>query len=86
MLVVRGVATDDSAVAQVKVGDKLATSLRGDFAEWEVVLPAAQLPEIVAIATDEAGNVEPRGHRVSLEGVPAPSIRPASHPAGHHGE
>ncbi len=86
MLVVRGVATDDSAVAQVKVGDKLATSLRGEFAEWEVVLPAAQLPEIEAIATDEAGNVEPRGHRVSLEGVPAPSIRPASHPAGHHGE
>jgi hypothetical protein len=64
---VRGTASDNARVKRVEINGQPATSLRGDFAEWEVQLPmAAGQQQITATATDAAGNVEPRPHAVRL--------------------
>jgi hypothetical protein len=64
---VRGTATDNRHVATVKVNGQPATSLRGDFSEWQVELPlAANVTQLVAEATDTAANVELRPHIIAL--------------------
>jgi len=65
---VRGVATDNREVTSVEVNGKPAKSLHGDFSEWEIRLPVpGSTKEIVARATDSAGNIEPRPHSMQLD-------------------
>src|SRR5262245_57842247 len=61
---VRGTASDNGEVKAVMVNGQSARSLRGDFCEWEITLPAAA--KFSALATDAAGNVELRPHVISL--------------------
>jgi hypothetical protein len=64
---IRGTATDNRRVATVKVNGQPATSLRGDFSEWQVELPvASNVTQLVAEATDTAANVELRPHIIAL--------------------
>ena len=64
---IRGTATDNRRVATVKVNGQPATSLRGDFSEWQVEFPlASRVTQLVAEATDSAGNVELRPHNIAL--------------------
>ncbi len=66
-LVVRGSTTDNGTVKEVKVNNVAARSTRGNFAEWEAILPAPQgMLQLKAFATDEADNVEKRPHLISL--------------------
>jgi len=60
---VRGIASDNGEVKTVTVNGQPAKSLRGDYSEWEVTVPAAAL-NLTAQATDAAGNIEPRPHVV----------------------
>jgi hypothetical protein len=48
-------------VARVLVAGKEARSVRDDFAEWEIELPAG-IESFSAHAVDPAGNEEPRPH------------------------
>jgi hypothetical protein len=59
-----GTSVDDERVAGVLVAGEQAQSVRGDFAEWEIELPAevAASDELTAAAIDDAGNMEPRPH------------------------
>jgi uncharacterized protein (TIGR03067 family) len=67
-LVVRGTTADDGRVRAVLVNGRQATAAAPNFAEWEVTLPgpAAGETTVQARAVDEAGNVEPRPHRVRV--------------------
>jgi hypothetical protein len=63
-LKVFGTSVDDERVAGVLVAGEQAESVRGDFAEWEIELPAeiAATADLTAAAIDDAGNMEPRPH------------------------
>jgi hypothetical protein len=64
-LLVRGTTSDNGTVKRVLVNGQAARALRPDFAEWEVVLSAAQAGRrLRAHAEDAAGNVEKRAHVV----------------------
>jgi uncharacterized protein (TIGR03067 family) len=65
-LLVRGTASDNEAVEAVRVNGHAATATAPNFAEWEVTLEgiAGGDVELTACAVDDAGNVEPRPHRV----------------------
>ena len=64
---IRGTATDNRRVATVKVNGQPATSLRGDFSEWQVELPlASNVTQLVAEATDTTANVELRPHIITI--------------------
>jgi len=69
---IRGTTSDNGDVKQVLVNGKPATSVRANFAEWEIVLddPRPASANITAYAEDTAGNVEKLAHVVSL---PAPA-------------
>lgn len=64
-LEVRGTTADNGPVKRVTVNEHEAEPVRENFAEWQVTLDPTQLneTEIVAQATDSAGNVEPVPHR-----------------------
>lgn len=65
--IVRGVTSDNGTVKRVVVNECEARALRPNFAEWEVIVPAALAStELRAFAEDAAGNIEPRPHVVSL--------------------
>lgn len=71
---ISGTTSDNRRVRAVVVNGHEASPLREDFAEWETLVdaPADSHPLIVsAFATDAAGNVEPRPHRIewSSDGV-----------------
>jgi hypothetical protein len=76
-LEVRGSTADNGPVKKVTVNDREATPLRENFAEWQIILDDAQSSsgELVAQASDSAGNVEPVPHRRSL-GEFEPLARP----------
>ena len=61
---IRGTSSDNGLVKAVTVNGQPAKSLRGDYSEWEITVPAAA--QLTAQATDAAGNVEPRAHVVTL--------------------
>jgi hypothetical protein len=63
-----GSTADSSDVVSVKVNDKLATSVRAAFAEWEITLdaPPPGPTTISAFAQDSAGHVEPRPHVIVI--------------------
>jgi len=64
---IRGTVSDNGVVTGVAVNGKAAEAVRGNFAEWEIELPlAAADKKITVLATDAAGNVEPRPHVVLL--------------------
>jgi hypothetical protein len=64
---IRGTTSDNAAVSGVKVNGRPAKAVRANFAEWEIELPVtASEKMITALASDAAGNVEPRPHVVSL--------------------
>jgi len=58
--VVRGTTADNGVVQRVLVNGQEARALRGNFAEWEVVLEGAAKGDlkVQAHAEDAAGNVE----------------------------
>ena len=66
---VRGTTSDNGVVKRVIVNKQEAKALRPNFAEWEIVLGAVSEQTLVltAHAEDDAGNVEPRPHRVMKE-------------------
>ena len=59
---IRGVASDNGVIKTVIVNGRPATATAPNFAEWEVVLEAADA--ITAHAEDAAGNVETHAHIV----------------------
>jgi hypothetical protein len=61
-LIVRGVTADNGPVRRVLVNGLAATPTRENFAEWEVVVPAAG--RVAAHAEDVAGNVERLPHEI----------------------
>jgi hypothetical protein len=63
-LTVRGTTSDNGAVRRVLVNGKAATALAPNYAEWEVVLDAAET--LTAHAEDAAGNVETLPHVVAV--------------------
>jgi hypothetical protein len=76
----RGATADASDIKAVHVNDKLARSVRGSFAEWEISLDApADKPFCVFASSEDAfGNVENSPH-LRYAGV---QVKPASPPAG----
>ncbi|MEN9576424.1 MAG: hypothetical protein RL514_4279 [Verrucomicrobiota bacterium] len=58
-----GTTSDNGGVKSVSVNKVEARALRPNFAEWEVVLDAAQ-GRLEAVAQDEAGNIERTPHMV----------------------
>jgi hypothetical protein len=67
--VLRGTTSDNGPVKRVMVNGQNARPLRANYAEWEVALSTtAAGVELKAFAEDEAGNVEPRLHRLALVG------------------
>ena len=64
---VRGSATDNNTVKSVVVNGLPATSLRGDYSEWECRVPFENAPrhELTAQATDAQGLKEPVPHFVA---------------------
>lgn len=64
---VHGVCQDNGNVAQIQVNGEAATSLRDNFAEWEIVLKSSPENRVVAIATDATGNRELLPHEVRVE-------------------
>src|SRR5262249_27577929 len=66
---VRGSTADDGVVRRVLVNGREAKATAGNFAEWEIELPAAE--RVSAHAEDAAGNREKTPHVVA-----APSRSP----------
>lgn len=62
-LLVRGSTADNGAVKRVLVNGKEAKATAGNFAQWQVELPAAD--RVSAHAEDTAGNREMRPHVVA---------------------
>jgi uncharacterized protein (DUF2237 family) len=69
-VIVRGAAADDGAIRSVEVNGRKARPVVGDYSVWEIELDAiARGPlELVAAATDQAGNTERTPHRLRREG------------------
>lgn len=64
---VRGTASDNRQVTAVTVNGRSATSVRGDFSEWQIELPVTPHDgQLNVQATDTSGNVESRPHIVKL--------------------
>lgn len=64
---IRGTTSDNGGVKKVTVNGQAAKSLRSNYAEWEVVLPAAAGEwKLEAGAEDAAGNREMNPHRVVM--------------------
>lgn len=61
---IRGTTADNGEVKSVLVNGSPANGTAANFAEWEIVLPAAST--FTAAAQDKAGNTEPRPHVWSL--------------------
>ncbi len=61
----QGTSADNGQIVKVTVNGQAANSLRADFAEWDLTLTVAAGASLKVVATDAAGNVEPRGHTVS---------------------
>jgi hypothetical protein len=64
--IVRGTAADNGDIAKVTVNGGPATSLRSNFAEWQIELLESAGP-ISSHAQDAAGNVEPQPHTLTAE-------------------
>lgn len=64
--VVRGSASDNGEIKQITINGTPARSVRENFAEWEVVLPANGATKITAAATDVAGNIERIVHELGI--------------------
>jgi len=62
--IVRGTAADNGEIVKVTVNGQPATSLRGNFAEWQIELPDNDKP-LESLAEDAAGNKELRPHKVA---------------------
>lgn len=63
-LLVRGVTADNGTVKRVVVNGQDAKAISPNFAEWEIVVTDA--PRIVAHGEDVAGNIEKRGHELTV--------------------
>jgi hypothetical protein len=63
MLIVRGVACDNGTIAKVTVNDVPAKATRPNFAEWEAIVPVAEV--LRSRAVDAEVNIEPVPHVVS---------------------
>lgn len=76
---VRGTATDNGEVKQVVVNGLEAKAQRGDFAEWEVVIPAdAAKTRLQSKAQDKAGNLESHAHTLGQVGGVWQPMNPAT--------
>jgi hypothetical protein len=62
-LLVRGSTADDGKVVKVIVNGKQAKATSGNFAQWQIELPAAD--KVTAHAEDAAGNAEKMAHVVA---------------------
>ena len=62
--IIRGTAADNGEIVKVMVNGQPATSLRGNFAEWQIELPESDKP-LESQAEDAAGNKELRPHKVA---------------------
>lgn len=67
-LTVRGVSHDNGKIRSVTVNDRSATmtAIQAGLVDWSVELPAPKDGVITATATDDAGNREATGHRVTV--------------------
>jgi hypothetical protein len=63
-VLVRGTTADNGAVKRVVVNAQEARAVTANFAEWEIVLTGVR--ELTAHAEDAAGNIEKRGHEVTV--------------------
>jgi hypothetical protein len=63
-VLVRGTTADNGAVKRVVVNGQEARAVTANFAEWEIVLTGVR--ELTAHAEDAAGNIEKRGHEVTV--------------------
>ena len=68
---IRGTASDNGTIQSVTVNGQPAKSLRGDFSEWEIELPADGAT-LTAQSIDAAGNTEPRPHIVTWPQLNSP--------------
>jgi hypothetical protein len=66
---IRGTVCDTSNIKKVTVNGQAAKSVRGSFAEWEIVLeaPAGKPLELSAFAEDARGYVEKQPHKLVVE-------------------
>src|SRR5262249_54564183 len=67
-LSVRGMSADNGRVKEIRVGERTIPIGRSGCSEWSIDLPndAVVGGKLSAHAVDEAGNVEPRPHVVSV--------------------
>jgi len=65
---VRGTANDNGTISRVVVNGQPAKATRDNFAQWELILPAASIEDgqVTASAEDSAGNAEQLKHSVSI--------------------
>ncbi len=75
---VRGTTSDNGKVKDVRVNDRLASPTRDNYAEWEVVLAAADARggTVTAGGTDATGNVERTPHARRAARLIRPRPRP----------
>lgn len=69
---VQGTVADNGDIKQVLVNGQPAMATRSNFAAWELKLQP--VGELMARATDEAGNTEQTPHRLSLLDLSQPQI------------
>jgi hypothetical protein len=61
---VRGTSASNTMIKAVLVNGQPAKSVRANYAEWEITLPASESTRLEAFAEDNAGNVETLCHRL----------------------
>lgn len=66
---VRGISHDDGAIESVTVNGRPAnrSTIQDGVQEWSVSIPVPANGTVTAAATDDAGNVEKRAHRVAVD-------------------
>ncbi|MGC4003781.1 MAG: G8 domain-containing protein [Pirellulales bacterium] len=70
-VLVCGSSADSSVIKRVVVNGRPAYSTRENFGEWEVVfgVPADKEFQVTAVAEDALGNIEPKGHRMTVPAI-----------------
>ncbi|HWA97085.1 MAG TPA: hypothetical protein VG713_01270 [Pirellulales bacterium] len=79
-LLVYGIAADNGTIKRVTVNEQEATPLAADagLENWKIALqlaPTTQTVELLAVAEDKKGNLEPRPHRMRADMLSEPADR-----------
>jgi hypothetical protein len=67
-VLVRGTTCDNGGVKSVRVNGRDATPVAGNYAQWEISLdkPSDTKLRLIAVAEDQAGNVEKTPHKLTV--------------------